>query len=107
MLDFFKRKHDNADDDFGPNEDSELKAFIPRSDREASYKEASVTFPTGYVLRGVVMDYSRTGVRLRFQNYEHFPENVWLKVHALKLSCQAEVAWQDNVDVGLQFVRRS
>ena len=102
MFGFLKRKNNEVED--FENDDDSLKAYIPRSERESAYKEASITFPTGYKVRGIVMDHSDGGVRIRFMNVEHLPDFVQLDVPALKIHTQARVAWHDSIDYGLEFL---
>lgn len=103
MFGLFKKNKPENHTDFSKDEDDELKAYIPREQREHSYKEAQIKFPTGYVCRGIVVDYSEGGVRMRFQNIEYLPEFVHLSVPSLRLNCKVRVAWHDTIDYGLEF----
>lgn len=108
MFGFLKRREkEEEQQDFSLDQGESLKAYIPRETRENSYKEASVTFPSGYKLRGIVIDYSEGGVRMRFMNVEHLPEIVDLSIPSLNVHCQARVAWHDTIDYGLEFIEHA
>ena len=102
MFGLFKRQ--TPVQDFEEDESPSLKAYLPREERENVYKEASITFPTGYRCRGIVLDYSEGGVRMRFQNVEHLPDFVQIDIPALKIRTQARVAWRDTIDFGLEYL---
>ncbi len=104
MFNFFRKRH-KEEEEFDVSNDNALKAYIQRDDRENSYKEASVTFPSGYTIRGIVVDHSEGGVRMRFQNMEALPEIVDLNVPALNIKTKARVAWNDTIDYGLEFLK--
>lgn len=101
MFGFFKKHREDVD--FTDQQDNSLKAYIPRSERENAYKEAKITFPTGYTCRGIVIDMSDGGVRMRFMNIEHLPEYVDLHIPSMNLRSKVRVAWHDAIDYGLEF----
>ena len=103
MFGFLKKRKEEVED-FQEDDEAELKAYIPRPSRESAYKEATITFPSGYKCRGIVLDHSDTGVRMRFQTIEPLPEYVQLDVPALRIHTQSRVAWRDTIDFGLEFV---
>ena len=76
----------------------------PSSDRGTAYREASVVFESGYSLRCIVLDYSKTGVRLRFPTNEVLPPRVIVKAGAVGVSGPARVVWQHNSEVGLELL---
>lgn len=78
----------------------------PRPVRAMVYREASVTYDSGYVRRGIVLDYSDTGVRLRFQTNERLPAIVTLQAKSVGLNGPARVIWQENSEVGLSLIAR-
>jgi hypothetical protein len=76
----------------------------PRPLRGSSYREASVTYESGYMRKGIVLDYSASGVRLRFPTNEIMPAFVTLNARAVNVSGQARVIWQEGSEVGLVLV---
>mgnify|MGYP003626880906 FL=1 len=80
------------------------KHATPRALRGTAYREASVVFESGYSLRCIVLDYSKTGVRLRFPTNEVLPPRVIVKAGAVGVSGPARVVWQHNSEVGLELI---
>ncbi|WP_155839331.1 hypothetical protein [Hyphomonas chukchiensis] len=80
------------------------KHATPRALRGTAYREASVVFESGYSLRCIVLDYSKTGVRLRFPTNEVLPPRVIVKAGAVGVSGPARVVWQHNSEVGLELL---
>tara|TARA_R110000803_G_scaffold74113_1_gene138149 strand:+ start:4404 stop:4727 length:324 start_codon:yes stop_codon:yes gene_type:complete len=76
----------------------------PRPLRGASYREASVTYESGYTRKGIVLDYTATGVRVRFPTNEIMPTFVTVNARAVNVSGQARVIWQQGSEVGLALV---
>ncbi|MGA1342347.1 MAG: hypothetical protein ACO33A_04770 [Hyphomonas sp.] len=74
-----------------------------RAARTPVYREASVVFPSGYRRKGVVMDYSHTGVRIRFPTNEMLPACVSLDARLVGIAGDAVVVWQTNSEVGLRL----
>ena len=68
------------------------------------YREAYVVYDSGYSRKGVVLDHSSTGVRLRFPTNERLPEMVQLHARAVGLEGPARVVWQENSEVGLALM---
>lgn len=101
MFGLFKRRKE--EDDFSLDRETSLKAYISRAERENAYKEAKVVSVTGYAVRGIVIDYSDTGVCMRFQNVEYLSEYVELIIPGLKVHTRARVVWHDRIDYGLEF----
>lgn len=83
-----------------PEEPAETRT----TDRVGAYKVASVTFPTGYVRRGVVVDLSATGARMRFSQRGALPDRVRVKIAGIAGDRLAEVVWQEDSDAGIRFV---
>ncbi|MFT5775048.1 hypothetical protein [Hyphomonas sp.] len=77
----------------------------PRPLRGASYREASVTYESGYTRKGIVLDYTPNGVRIRFPTNEIMPDFVTVNARAVNVSGQARVIWQEGSEVGLALVR--
>lgn len=74
------------------------------SNRVGAYKVASVTYPTGYVRRGVVIDLSPTGARLRFSQRGGLPDTLKVKIAGMAGERRAEVVWQEDTDAGIRFL---
>lgn len=102
MFGFLKRRE--KEDDFSLDRNESLKAYIPREERENSYKEALITTNTGYKVRGIVLDHSEGGVRMRFKTIEALPEIVYISIPAFNIHTRARVAWQDTIDYGLEYI---
>ncbi|KCZ48404.1 hypothetical protein [Hyphomonas pacifica] len=78
----------------------------PRPARAMVYREAYVTYNSGYKRRGIVLDHSDTGVRLRFPTNERLPATVTLNASAVGLEGQARVVWQEGSEAGFSLIRR-
>ena len=78
----------------------------PRPVRAMVYREAYVVYESGYRCRGVVLDYSDMGVRLRFPTNEHLPPEVDLQANAVGLGGKARVIWQEGSEAGLALIAR-
>ncbi len=76
----------------------------PRPLRGASYREASVTYESGYTRKGIVLDYTQTGVRVRFPTNEIMPPVVTINARAVNVSGPARVIWQHGSEVGLALL---
>ncbi|HRX37754.1 MAG: PilZ domain-containing protein [Hyphomonas sp.] len=83
---------------------AEEEKDMPRPTREMVYREAYVVYASGYRRKGVVLDYSPTGVRLRFPTNERLPDEVQLNARAVGLEGTARVVWQENSEAGLALV---
>ena len=81
-----------------------VKKEYPRPAREMSYKEASVTYPSGYRRSGVILDHSEDGVRMRFPTNERLPEVIMLNARCVGMSGQVKVVWQEQSEAGLQLI---
>ncbi|MCI4644030.1 MAG: PilZ domain-containing protein [Hyphomonadaceae bacterium] len=75
-----------------------------RAHRAGTYKVVSVTYPSGYVRKGIAVDLSATGVRVRFSQRGELPAHVDLKIDGVPGVLSAEVVWQETYDAGLKFV---
>ncbi|MEM0987091.1 MAG: PilZ domain-containing protein [Pseudomonadota bacterium] len=74
-----------------------------RWERSAAYKPCTVIYPSGFKRRGVVMDMSNRGVRIRFTERAGLPDNVRVMVDGFREPRNATVAWHDHIDAGLRF----
>ncbi len=77
---------------------------LPRANRAMVYREAFVVYDSGYRRKGIVLDYSNTGVRLRFPTNERLPEEVYLNARAVGLEGRARIVWQENSEAGLTII---
>ncbi len=77
----------------------------PRPVRGMVYREAFVIYESGYRRKGVVLDHSNTGVRVRFPTNERLPMEVVLNAKAVGIEGRARVVWQEGSEVGLALVK--
>jgi PilZ domain len=75
----------------------------PRPVRASVYREANIVYESGYKRRGIILDYSDTGVRLRFPTNEGMPEFVTLHAKGVGLQGQARVVWQKGSEAGFEL----
>jgi hypothetical protein len=76
----------------------------PRPARSSVYREAYVVYDSGYKRRGIVLDYTDTGVRLRFPTNEGMPEHVTVNARGVGVQGRARVVWQKGSEAGFQLV---
>lgn len=84
----------------------QVAASVPDSARPvrvAVYREAYVTYESGYRRKGVVMDFTDTGLRIRFPTNERLPATVMLNARSVGLEGNADVVWQKNSEAGLRL----
>ena len=74
-----------------------------RAERSNSFVEITVVTDQGHRRKGVALDVSETGARLRFQTAENMVSPIRLKIPSLKMDCAADVVWHKGVDVGVRF----
>ncbi|WP_273184961.1 PilZ domain-containing protein [Hyphomonas adhaerens] len=74
---------------------------MARAERAKVYREAAVAYDSGYRRKGVVLDYSANGARLRFPTNENLPPMVYLYARAVGLEGPARVVWQHGSEAGL------
>jgi len=85
----------------------QITARVPeraRAVRTPAYREACVIYPSGYRRKGVVMDYSDTGLRIRFPSNESLPGRVSLDARLVGKAGGAAVVWQNYSEVGLRLL---
>lgn len=75
-----------------------------RAEREGSYRVAKITYPSGYVRKGIVVDLSATGARIRFSERGELPDRVTLRIQGLSGLRDAEKVWQETHDAGVRFL---
>lgn len=78
----------------------------PRPVRAMVYREAYILYESGYRRKGIVLDYTDTGVRLRFPTNERLPNQVILNAKAVGVEGPARVIWQEGSEVGLALINR-
>ncbi|KCZ45261.1 hypothetical protein [Hyphomonas sp. CY54-11-8] len=74
---------------------------MSRAERAKVYREAAVAYDSGYRRKGIVLDYTSKGVRLRFPTNESLPPSVYLYAGAVGLEGPARVVWQQGSEAGL------
>lgn len=72
--------------------------------RAQVYREATVTLESGYTRKGIVLDYSETGLRIRFPNNETMPRQLSVNARSVGISGRAQVVWQKGSEVGLKLI---
>lgn len=72
--------------------------------RAQVYREATVTLESGYVRKGIVLDYTDTGLRIRFPTNEAMPRILTVNARAVGISGRAQVVWQKGSEVGLKLI---
>lgn len=83
-----------------PEEPTEHRA----TDRAGVYRVVSVTYPSGYVRKGIVVDLSPTGARLRFSQRGELPDQVELRIEGRAGTQRGEIVWQETHDAGIRFL---
>jgi hypothetical protein len=74
---------------------------MTRAERAKVYREAAVAYESGYRRKGIVLDYTSKGVRLRFPTNESLPPTIYLYAGAIGLEGPARVVWQSGSEAGL------
>jgi len=67
------------------------------------YREAYITYESGYRRRGVVMDFADNGLRIRFPTNERLPAIVSVNARCVGMEGEADVVWQKGTEVGLRL----
>ncbi len=73
--------------------------------RKAIWCVCSLKSSGGEIREAVIMDVSKTGVRVRFHTRGMLPERVQVKAGRIGLNRMARVAWQTVSDAGLEFIQ--
>lgn len=84
----------------------QVAAAVPDSARPVrvqAYREAYITYESGYRRKGVVMDFTDTGLRIRFPTNERLPATVAVTARSVGLEGNADVVWQKNSEAGLRL----
>ena len=58
----------------------------------------------GAAREGIILDVSKTGVRIRFRTRGTLPTIVKIKASRIGLNRYARVVWQSTFDAGLEFI---
>lgn len=90
----------------GPGPETQADPAPPEhrwADRTGTYKIATLVYPSGYTRKGVVIDMSASGARVRFSQRASLPETVTLKIEGVPGARQAQIVWQEAMDAGLRF----
>ncbi|MAU66056.1 hypothetical protein [Hyphomonas sp.] len=74
---------------------------LSRPKRAQVYRDAAVAYDSGYRRKGIILDYTSKGARLRFPTNEKLPPTVYLYARAVGLEGPARVVWQHNSEAGL------
>lgn len=83
-----------------------VAAAVPDSARPVRvqvYREAYITYESGYRRKGVVMDFTDAGMRIRFPTNERLPGSVNVNARSVGLEGDADVIWQKNTEAGLRL----
>lgn len=105
MFGLFKsRKEEEPEIEPGEAANQQLRAVLPRHERVNSYKEIRITTSTGYQVRGIVIDHSESGIRVRFQSYETLTDVVALHCPELRIRGTGRVVWTDQCDLGIELL---
>ena len=76
----------------------------PRPLRGAAYREASVVYESGYTRKGIVLDFTSAGLRIRFPTNEILPPQVRVHARAVNIDGPARVIWQEGSEVGFELI---
>ncbi|MEL8054770.1 MAG: PilZ domain-containing protein [Pseudomonadota bacterium] len=90
-------------------DESLLDELAPRrEDRQSAYAEAILISRSGIEKRGILMDMSEHGARMRFVSSDGLLPGDMVKVRALLKSFRGigVVRWKDKTDIGIQFHKR-
>lgn len=103
----FKRKPVISSDriDFASRSASRIGKHLGkrRTKRDQSYVECLILTSGRNIERGVIVDFSQTGAKVRFNTRATLPDTVRVKAVRLKIDREARVVWQDFNEAGLKF----
>lgn len=72
--------------------------------RAQVYREAIITLESGYSRKGIVLDYTDSGMRIRFPTNESLPRFLNVNARSIGISGRAQVVWQKGPEIGLKLV---
>lgn len=78
-----------------------VKAARPQ--RKDAFMEMVVVTEAGDRMKGIALDVSKTGARIRFQTTAALPSRIRLKIPKLKFDRDVDVIWRKGVDAGVKF----
>ncbi|MEO0464900.1 MAG: PilZ domain-containing protein [Pseudomonadota bacterium] len=84
--------------------EDETPAELRHNNREGAYKVVTVTYPSGYIRKGIVVDLSPTGARIRFSQRGELPGRVSMRIEGMGGYRDAETVWQETHDAGVRFI---
>ena len=73
------------------------------AERTGTFRVVSVSYPSGYERRGVVVDMSQTGLRVRFSQRGELPDHVLLKIEGKAGVQKAQTVWQETYEAGFKL----
>lgn len=76
----------------------------PRPLRATAYREVSVVYESGYTRKGIVLDFTSTGLRIRFPTNEILPAQVQVNAGGVNIRGPARVIWQEGSEVGFELI---
>jgi len=77
---------------------------VRSAERRVLYREATLHLPMAVKISAVAMDISPLGARLRLSSKSRLPDDLFVTILDEVKKVRAKVAWQDGVDVGLEFI---
>lgn len=92
------------------SEEDLIEELVPRrAERDAVYAEAILITRTGVEKRGILMDMSETGVRMRFVSADGLLPGDMVKVKAILKSFRGigTIRWKDKTDLGIEIHKRA
>jgi len=98
----FGRRPGDDEPEPAPEELGEPPGDHRNAERGGAFRVCKVTYTTGYTRRGVVVDISETGVRVRFSDRGELPDMVTLDIERVGRR-SARLVWSDESDAGFQF----
>lgn len=75
-----------------------------RGERKGIWCVCSVLNEAGQAREGIILDVSKTGVRVRFRSRGTLPRVVKIKASRIGLNRYARVVWQSTFDAGFEFI---
>ena len=68
------------------------------------YREATITLESGYTRKGIVLDYTENGLRIRFPTNETLPRFLNVNARSVGLEGHAQLVWQKGPEIGLKLI---
>ncbi|MEM6534858.1 MAG: PilZ domain-containing protein [Pseudomonadota bacterium] len=82
----------------------ELPTELRFSPRRNVFADLSLQTSNGQDMKGVVLDVSQCGARLRFVAADCMTERVRIDIPRLKIKKSARVRWRTRTDIGVEFL---